>query len=184
MFFVISTIEEVNYTILLMVKAKLCFELFTDVNMAVAVEAIQAIGNLAWGLQTHFSGSSHFFVANFTSEASAKFLQNCFQDELILLENLFHFLILLGLCVTYEVEGLQDLDQSVEIFICLLCAIPGWNEKNVQVQQQVIEVVTYLASSATRFPKKCVVLCLLGISERVADIKTRAHAMKCLTTFG
>ncbi|XVF23003.1 hypothetical protein REPUB_Repub13aG0000300 [Reevesia pubescens] len=82
-----------------------------------------------------------------------------------------------------QVEGLQDLDQSVEIFIRLLCAIPGWNEKNVQVQQQVIEVVTYLASSATKFPKKCVVLCLLGISERVADIKTRAHAMKCLTTF-
>ncbi|XWS11460.1 hypothetical protein CRYUN_Cryun37aG0000100 [Craigia yunnanensis] len=82
-----------------------------------------------------------------------------------------------------QVEGLQDIDQSVEIFIRLLCAIPGWNEKNVQVQQQVIEVVTYLASSATKFPKKCVVLCLLGISERVADIKTRVHAMKCLTTF-
>ncbi|XVF26272.1 hypothetical protein REPUB_Repub14bG0001500 [Reevesia pubescens] len=81
------------------------------------------------------------------------------------------------------IEGLQDLDQSVEIFIRLLCAIPGWNEKNVQVQQQVIEVVTYLASSATKFPKKCAVLCLLGISERVADIKTRAHAMRCLTTF-
>ncbi|XVE91320.1 hypothetical protein DITRI_Ditri20bG0144200 [Diplodiscus trichospermus] len=81
------------------------------------------------------------------------------------------------------VQGLQGLDQSVEIFIRLLCAIPGWNEKNVQVQQQAIEVVTYLASNATKFPKKCVVLCLLGISERVADIKTRAHAMKCLTTF-
>jgi hypothetical protein len=31
------------------------------------------------------------------------------------------------------VEGLQNLDQSVEILIRLLCAIPGWNEKNVQV---------------------------------------------------
>ncbi|KAK8581371.1 hypothetical protein V6N13_144400 [Hibiscus sabdariffa] len=82
-----------------------------------------------------------------------------------------------------QVEGLQDLDQSVEILVYLLCALPGWNEKNVQVQQQVIEVVTYLASTATKFPKKCVVLCLLGISERVADMKTRAHAMKCLTTF-
>ncbi|KAJ6423152.1 hypothetical protein OIU84_024144 [Salix udensis] len=82
-----------------------------------------------------------------------------------------------------QVEGLQNLDQSVEIMIRLLCAIPGWNEKNVQVQQQVIEVITYLASTASKFPKKCVVLCLLGISERVADIKTRAHAMKCLTTF-
>ena len=30
-------------------------------------------------------------------------------------------------------EGLQDLDQSVEILIRLLCAVPGWNEKNVQV---------------------------------------------------
>nr|KYP53049.1 Cytoskeleton-associated protein 5 [Cajanus cajan] len=82
-----------------------------------------------------------------------------------------------------QVEGLQDkLDQSVEILIRLLCTLPGWSEKNVQVQQQVIEVITYIASTATKFPKKCVVLCLLGLSERVADIKTRAHAMKCLST--
>lgn len=92
-------------------------------------------------------------------------------------------------------EGLQELDQSVEILIRLLCALPGWSEKNVQVfkdfafavqqiclfsfsfsvqkilkhlvgtmqvQQQVIEVITYIASTATKFPKKCVVLCLLG----------------------
>ncbi|XP_050225850.1 protein MOR1 isoform X2 [Mercurialis annua] len=82
-----------------------------------------------------------------------------------------------------QVEGLQGIDQSVEILIRLLCAIPGWSEKNVQVQQQMIEVITYLASTATKFPKKCIVLCLLGTSERVADIKTRAHAMKCLTAF-
>ncbi|XP_061370607.1 protein MOR1 [Gastrolobium bilobum] len=82
-----------------------------------------------------------------------------------------------------QVEGLQDIDQSVEILIRLLCTLPGWGEKNVQVQQQVIEVITHIASTATKFPKKCVVLCLMGLSERVADIKTRAHAMKCLTTF-
>ncbi|KAJ0083103.1 hypothetical protein Patl1_11638 [Pistacia atlantica] len=82
-----------------------------------------------------------------------------------------------------QVEALENLDQSVEILVRLLCTLPGWSEKNVQVQQQVIEVVTHLASTATKFPKKCVVLCLLGISERVADIKTRAHAMKCLTIF-
>ncbi|PON60374.1 Coatomer beta subunit [Parasponia andersonii] len=82
-----------------------------------------------------------------------------------------------------QVEGLSGLDQWVELLIRLLCAVPGWSEKNVQVQQQVIEVITFIASSSTKFPKKCVVLCLLGISERVADIKTRAHAMKCLTTF-
>lgn len=67
--------------------------------------------------------------------------------------------------------------------IRLLCTLPGWGEKNVQVQQQVIEVITHIATTATKFPKKCVVLCLLGLSERVADIKTRAHAMKCLSTF-
>lgn len=31
-------------------------------NIAVAVEAIQAIGNLAKGLRTHFSGSSRFLL--------------------------------------------------------------------------------------------------------------------------
>ncbi|GKE03674.1 protein MOR1, partial [Tanacetum coccineum] len=60
---------------------------------------------------------------------------------------------------------------------------PGWREKNVQVQQQVIEVVSHIASTPTKFPMKCVVLCIAGICERVADIKTCAQAMKCLTTF-
>ncbi|KAK7279605.1 hypothetical protein RJT34_24658 [Clitoria ternatea] len=82
-----------------------------------------------------------------------------------------------------QVEGLLELNNSVEILIRLLCTLPGWGEKNVQVQQQVIEVVNHIASTAQKFPKKCVVLCLLGLSERVADIKTRAHAMKCLSTF-
>lgn len=41
----------------------LCFlQLIIDVNIAVAVEAIQAIGNLAKGLRTHFSGSSRFLL--------------------------------------------------------------------------------------------------------------------------
>ncbi|XP_020588721.1 protein MOR1 isoform X3 [Phalaenopsis equestris] len=82
-----------------------------------------------------------------------------------------------------EVENIGELDSIAEMLIRLLCAVPGWAEKNVQVQQQVIEVITYIASTVKRFPKKCVVLCLLGISERVADIKTRTHGMKCLTTF-
>ncbi|KAH9626997.1 hypothetical protein KSS87_017848, partial [Heliosperma pusillum] len=37
-------------------------KLITDVNIAVAVEAIQAIGNLASGLRAHFSGSSRFLL--------------------------------------------------------------------------------------------------------------------------
>ncbi|XP_025815164.1 protein MOR1 isoform X4 [Panicum hallii] len=75
-----------------------------------------------------------------------------------------------------EVESLTELDKSAELLIRLLCAVPGWSEKNVQVQQQVIEVITHIASTVNKFPKRC-------ISERVADIKTRAHAMKCLTAF-
>ncbi|KAJ6844297.1 protein MOR1-like [Iris pallida] len=82
-----------------------------------------------------------------------------------------------------EVENLGNLDPSAEILIRLLCAVPGWTEKNVQVQQQVIDLITYIASTVKRFPKRCAVLCLHGISERVADIKTRVHAMKCLTSF-
>lgn len=82
-----------------------------------------------------------------------------------------------------QVEALQVLDPSVEILVRLLCAVPGWSEKNVQVQQQVIDVITYIASTASKYPKKCVVLCIQGISERVADIKTRAQSTKCLTTF-
>ncbi|XP_020521683.1 protein MOR1 isoform X2 [Amborella trichopoda] len=82
-----------------------------------------------------------------------------------------------------EIEGLGNLDQVAEILIRLLCHVPGWGEKNVQVQQQLIEVITLIASTVTKLPKRCIVLCILGISERVADIKTRAPAMKCLTAF-
>lgn len=32
-----------------------------------------------------------------------------------------------------EVESLADLDHSAELLIRLLCAVPGWGEKNVQV---------------------------------------------------
>jgi len=39
-----------------------CLQLITDVNIAVAVEAVQAIGNLARGLRTHFSASSRFLL--------------------------------------------------------------------------------------------------------------------------
>ncbi|KAL2464827.1 Protein MOR1 [Forsythia ovata] len=82
-----------------------------------------------------------------------------------------------------QVEALGNLDQSVEILVRLLCVVPGWSEKNVQVQQQVIDIITHIASTSSKFPRKCVVLCVLGIGEKVADIKTRSHAMKCLTTF-
>lgn len=81
------------------------------------------------------------------------------------------------------VEGLSDLDKHAEILVRLVCALPGWSEKNVQVQQKVLEVVTHIASTVSKFPKRCVVLCILGVAEKVADIKTRMQAMKCLTSF-
>jgi cytoskeleton-associated protein 5 len=52
-----------------------------------------------------------------------------------------------------QVIALQELDQSVEILIRIFCTIPCWSEKNVQVQQQEIEVVSHIASTATMFPK-------------------------------
>ena len=36
--------------------------------------------------------------------------------------------------VKEQVERIQELDLSVEILIRLLCAVPGWSEKNVQVR--------------------------------------------------
>ncbi len=40
----------------------LLLQLITDVNLAVSVEATQAIGNLAKGLRTHFSGNSRVLL--------------------------------------------------------------------------------------------------------------------------
>ncbi|KAJ7532598.1 hypothetical protein O6H91_13G011700 [Diphasiastrum complanatum] len=81
------------------------------------------------------------------------------------------------------VEGLTELDAHAEIFVRLLSTLPGWNEKNVQVQQKVIEVIAHIAQTSRKFSKRCVVLCLSGVAERASDIKTRAQATKCLTAF-
>ncbi|GKE37669.1 hypothetical protein Tco_1461074, partial [Tanacetum coccineum] len=66
-----------------------------------------------------------------------------------------------------QVRALQELD------------ILGWSGKNVQVQQQVIDVISHIASTATKFPK----ISIAGICERVPALKTRAQAMKYLPTF-
>ncbi|PQM35786.1 hypothetical protein Pyn_40963 [Prunus yedoensis var. nudiflora] len=47
-------------------------KLIADVNIAVAVEAIQAIGNLAKGLRTHFSGSSRFLLPGLLEKLKEK----------------------------------------------------------------------------------------------------------------
>ena len=45
-------------------------------NLAVAVEAIQAIGNLARGLRTHFSASSRFMLPVLLVSLVESFIQN------------------------------------------------------------------------------------------------------------
>lgn len=86
-------------------------------------------------------------------------------------------------CVKEIVEALGEIDKHTEILVRLLSVLPGWAEKNVQVQQKVIEVVSDLAERSSSFSKRCVVLCIVGVAERVSDIKTRAQAIKCLTAF-
>ncbi|XP_024517263.1 protein MOR1 [Selaginella moellendorffii] len=81
------------------------------------------------------------------------------------------------------VEGLPEINKDSEILVRLLSVLPGWAEKNVQVQQKVIEVVCHIAERATSFSKKAVMLCLPGLAERSSDIKTRAQATRCLTVF-
>ncbi|KAH7416157.1 hypothetical protein KP509_14G078100 [Ceratopteris richardii] len=81
------------------------------------------------------------------------------------------------------VEGLENVDKHTEILVRLLSVLPGWSEKNVQVQQKVIDVVSDLADRSPSFSKRCVVLCIVGVAERASDIKTRTQALKCLTSF-
>lgn len=45
-----------------------------------------------------------------------------------------------------QVEGLQDLDKSAEILTRLLCVMPGWTEKNVQVIRSLAFVVLKASS--------------------------------------
>ncbi|KAI5081631.1 hypothetical protein GOP47_0001374 [Adiantum capillus-veneris] len=81
------------------------------------------------------------------------------------------------------IETMENVDKRTEILVRLLSVLPGWAEKNVQVQQKVIEVVSDLADRSPSFSKRCVVLCIVGVTERASDIKTRVQALKCLTSF-
>lgn len=53
-----------------------------DVNLAVAVEAIQAIGNLARGLRTHFSASSRFMLPVLLVSLVASSIQNYYYRKM------------------------------------------------------------------------------------------------------
>lgn len=53
MIFELNAFSLINDTVL---------QLITDVNIAVATEAIQAIGNLAKGLRNHFAGNSRLVL--------------------------------------------------------------------------------------------------------------------------
>lgn len=72
-------------------------------------------------------------------------------------------------------------DANVEVLVRLVSKLPGWGDKNVQVLQKVLEVVTLAAQRATRFSKKCAVLAITGTVERLGDLKTRIQAAACLT---
>lgn len=54
----------------------LVLQLITDVNLAVAVEATQAIGNLARGLRAHFSGNARMLLPVLLVRRTTFFLNN------------------------------------------------------------------------------------------------------------
>ncbi|CAI5527573.1 unnamed protein product, partial [Closterium sp. Naga37s-1] len=80
------------------------------------------------------------------------------------------------------VPSMADAQANVETLVRLISTTPGWSDKNVQVLQKMLECVSALADKVDRFPKKCVVLCIEGLIERVGDIKTRIQSTACLTT--
>ncbi|CAI7892594.1 unnamed protein product [Closterium sp. NIES-54] len=80
------------------------------------------------------------------------------------------------------VPSMADAQANVETIVRLISTTPGWSDKNVQVLQKMLECMSALADKVDRFPKKCVVLCIEGLIERVGDIKTRIQSTACLTT--
>ncbi|CAM6101171.1 unnamed protein product [Calypogeia fissa] len=82
-----------------------------------------------------------------------------------------------------KVETLENLDSLVLMLVRFLSVLPGWAEKNVQVQQKMMEIIANMSEKSPSFSKRCVVLCLTGVVERVSDIKARVQATRCLTAF-
>lgn len=82
-----------------------------------------------------------------------------------------------------KLEEATDLDPLTETLVRFLSILPGWAEKNVQVQQKSMEIISFTAEKSNHFSKRCVVLCLSGVVEKSSDIKLRIQATKCLTSF-
>ncbi|KAL3680081.1 hypothetical protein R1sor_023037 [Riccia sorocarpa] len=80
-----------------------------------------------------------------------------------------------------KVEELAELDSLTETIVRFLAVLPGWGEKNFQVNQRCIDLLSFLAEKSGRFSKRCVVICLVPVAEKMIDIKCRLQAMKCLT---
>ncbi|KAL2612993.1 hypothetical protein R1flu_024685 [Riccia fluitans] len=81
-----------------------------------------------------------------------------------------------------KVEEVPELDPLTESIVRFLAVLPGWGEKNFQVNQRCIDLLSFLAEKSGRFSKRCVVICLVPVAEKMVDIKCRLQAMKCLTS--
>eukprot|EP00850_Spirogloea_muscicola_P001145 SM000004S15015 [mRNA] locus=s4:723804:739200:- [translate_table: standard] len=82
------------------------------------------------------------------------------------------------------VDGMgSSVDVHAELLVRLLSVSPGWGDKNIQVMQKMLECITTLAHASTKFSKRCVLICLPGVIEKLADTKTRMQAAPCLTAF-
>eukprot|EP01012_Entosiphon_sulcatum_P017637 TRINITY_DN2237_c0_g1_i2.p1 TRINITY_DN2237_c0_g1~~TRINITY_DN2237_c0_g1_i2.p1 ORF type:complete len:1590 (-),score=328.08 TRINITY_DN2237_c0_g1_i2:288-4868(-) len=77
----------------------------------------------------------------------------------------------------------EVLSANAEVVVRLVKQNPGWKESNMQVLNRVFQLVAVVAKNATEFPKRCVVLALEGIAEKIADAKQKQVCRDCLMAF-
>jgi hypothetical protein len=62
-----------------------------------------------------------------------------------------------------------------------LAHLPGWSEKNFQVQARMIEVVSLLAAQAPAFSKRDGCVAIVGMFEKLPDVKLKGPTAVALT---
>lgn len=78
----------------------------------------------------------------------------------------------------------ENSEAHCEAIVRALGTWPGWQEKNIQVMQNMVRTVSKLIEVATSFGKKHAKLVIVGLTPKLSDSKLNSDLFDVLTKMG